>query len=57
MMRLLTGAGTPCEFRAGVRVQLFAILAPDGELILIILVAAGDQSAGLAVSVEPDPCG
>jgi hypothetical protein len=54
-MRLLTGAGTPREFRVGVRVQLFAILTPDGELFIILLVAAGNQSAALAVSVEPDP--
>jgi transposase len=33
IMRLLTGAGTPRQFGAGVRVQLFAILAPDGNLI------------------------
>jgi transposase len=55
IMRLLTGAGTPREFRVGVRAQLFAILTPDGELFIILLVAAGNQSAALAVSVEPDP--
>src|SRR5271156_323930 len=57
IMRLLPGGGPPRQFRVGVRVQLFAILTPDGELILIIFVAAGDQSAVFAVSVKPDPCG
>jgi transposase len=57
IMRLLTGAGTPREFRARVFVRLVVILEPDGGLIFVILVATGDQSAAFVISVKPDPCG
>jgi len=33
------------------------IFAPDGELIIVLLAAATDQSAALAVSIRPDPFG
>ncbi len=54
IMRLLTGAGTPRGFRARASVWLFVILEPDGGLLIVILVATGDQSAAFAVSVKPD---
>jgi Transposase DDE domain len=57
IMRLLTGAGTPREFRARVFVRLVVILEPDGGLIFVVLVATGDQSAAFVISVKPDPCG
>ena len=55
IMRLLTGAGTPREFSAGVVALLFALGELGGELIIVLLVVAGDQSAALAVSVRPYP--
>jgi transposase len=57
IMRPLTGAGTPREFRTRVSVWLGAMPAPDGGCILFLLVAAGDQTAALAVSLQPDPFG
>ena len=57
IMRLLTGAGTPREFRARVFVRLVVILEPDGGLIFVILVATGDQSAAFVITVKPDPRG
>jgi transposase len=56
IMRLLTGAGTPREFRARVFVRLVVILEPDGS-IFVILVATSDKSAAVVISVKPDPCG
>jgi hypothetical protein len=55
IMRLLTGAGTPREFRTGISVQLFAILEPDGGLIVVVLVVTSDQSAAFAISVGSCP--
>ena len=57
IMRLLTGAGTPREFRARAFVRLVVILGPDGGLIFVVLAATGDQSAAFVISVKPDPCG
>ena len=57
IMRLLTGAGTPREFRVRASAWLFAIAAPDGGLIVIMFVATGDQPAAFAVKVTPDPFG
>jgi len=57
IMRLLTGAGTPREFRARVFVRLVVILETDGGLIFVVLVATDDQSAAFVISVKPDPCG
>ena len=56
-MRLLTGAGTPREFRVRASAWLFAIAAPDGGLIAIMFVATGDQPAAFAVKITPDPFG
>src|ERR1700755_1338497 len=57
IMRLLTGTGTPREFRDRVVIRLVVILEPDGGLIFVVLVATGDQSAAFVISVKPDPCG
>lgn len=57
IMRLLTGAGTPREFGERISAWLFAIPAPDGELIVVILVATSDQIGTLVVRVRPDPRG
>jgi hypothetical protein len=55
IMRLLTGAGTPREFLARTSVWFAAMpIAHDG-LIVILLVAAGDQIAIIAVSLRSDP--
>jgi transposase len=54
IMRLLSGAGTPREFMARASAWLFAILQPDGGLIVIVFVATGDQSAALAMALRPD---
>jgi transposase len=55
IMRLLTGAGTPREFRAQATAWLFAFLQPDGELIVIMLLITDDQTAAFAVTIRPDP--
>ena len=57
IMRLLTGAGTPREFRARASIWLFATIDPDGSLIVVMLVATGDQLAACALIVRPDPFG
>jgi len=57
IMRLLTGAGTPREFRVRASAWLFAIAAPDGGLIVVMFVATGDQPAAFAVKSTPDPFG
>jgi transposase len=57
IMRLLTGSGTPRGFQARVSASLAAIAAPDGGLVVILIVVAGDQTASIAVSIAPDPLG
>ena len=54
IMRLLTGSGTPRGFRDRVSASLAAIATPDGGLFVILIVVAGDQTAAVAVSIEPD---
>ena len=54
IMRLLTGAGTPRGFRARVSVSLAAAITPAGGLLLILIIVAGDQTAAVALSIEPD---
>ena len=53
IMRLLTGAGTPREFRL-LAVWLFPIWEPGGRLILLILAATDDQLAAFAVAINPN---
>jgi transposase len=55
IMRLLTGAGTPREFNARVSAAIVLIVTPNGYPMLLLIVAAGDQTAAIAVSFEPDP--
>jgi hypothetical protein len=54
IMRLLTGAGTPREFRAKVSAHLAAAVTPAGGLFVLLIVVAGDQTAAVALSIEPD---
>jgi hypothetical protein len=54
LMRLLTGAGTPREFQARLSACLAALILPNGCPLLLIVIA-GDQTAALAVTFEPDP--
>jgi transposase len=54
IMRLLTGAGTPREFQARVPAHLAAAITPTGGLVLLLIVVADDQTAALALSIEPD---
>ncbi len=55
IMRLLTGAGTPREFLARAAVWLGAILASNGALVVILLMATSDQIAAIVVSFQADP--
>ena len=54
IMRLLTGAGTPREFQARQSACLAAVIMPNDSPMLLLIVAAGDQIAAIAVSIEPD---
>jgi transposase len=54
IMRLLTGAGTPRGFRARVLASLAAVATQDGGLFVLLIVVAGDQTAAVALSIEPD---
>ena len=54
IMRLLTGAGTPREFRARVSAYLAAAVTPTGGLFVLLIIVAGDQTAAAALSIEPD---
>ena len=56
-MRLLTGSGTPRGIQARVLASLAAIATPNGGLVVILVVVAGDQTAVVAVSIEPDRFG
>jgi transposase len=55
IMRLLTGAGTPREFQARLSACLAAVIMPNGCLMMLLIVAAGRQTAAIAISLEPDP--
>ena len=55
IMRLLTGAGTPREFQARLSACLAAVIMPNGCLMMLLIVAAGRQTAAIAISFEPDP--
>ncbi len=54
IMRLLTGAGTPREHHAGRLAYLFRFIAPDGALIVVIVIAADGEFAILVATVDPD---
>ncbi len=53
-MRLLTGAGTPRELRARLSAHFAIVIMPSGELFALLIVVADDQTAIIAVSIEPD---
>ena len=57
IMRLLIGAGTPKEFQARLSACLAAVIMPNGCTMMLLIVAAGDQTAAIAISLEPDPLG
>jgi transposase len=57
IMRLLIGAGTPREFRAQVSARLAAASTPSGGLFILLIGAADDQTAAVALSIEPDHSG
>ncbi len=54
IMRLLTGAGTPREFRAKVSAHLAVAVTPAGGLFVLLIDVDGDQTAAVALSIEPD---
>jgi hypothetical protein len=52
IMRLLTGAGTPREFQARGRSWIGGLVAPDGAMIVVLLVAAEEEAAIFVVSIQ-----
>jgi hypothetical protein len=56
-MRLLTGAGTPREFQARLSAGLVARIRPNGCPIFPLIDVAGDRTAAIDVSLQPDPLG
>jgi hypothetical protein len=56
-MRLLAGAGTPRELQAGSAAGLGVVLPVDEGLIMLFVVAIGDQTAVLLVTLQIDPFG
>ena len=54
-MRLLTGAGTPREFRARGSILFGVLPAVDGGCILLFVAVASDQFTALAVNLRPNP--
>ncbi|SDB73787.1 hypothetical protein [Belnapia rosea] len=53
IMRLLTGAGMPQEFRTRVSAYLAAAATTTGGLFVLLIVLAGEQIAAVALSIEP----
>jgi transposase len=54
IMRLLTGAGTPREFQARGRAWIGGLVASDGAMIVVLLVATEAEAAIFAVSIRSD---
>ena len=54
IMRLLTGSGTPRGFWDRVSASLAAAAMPDGGLVVILIIVAANQTAAVALSIEPD---
>jgi hypothetical protein len=52
IMRLLTGAGTPREFRVQASAWLFPTAEPEGALIVMIFVATNHQCAACALTIR-----
>ena len=57
IMRLLTGAGTPREFQARASARFAAVVTPTDGLLVLLIVAVGNQAAAVALSIEPDHFG
>jgi transposase len=55
VMRLLLGAGTPREFAAGIAAHVVLLTTVEDEALVILVAAAGTESAMLAVSFELEP--
>ena len=53
-MRLLTGSGTPRGFQASVSASFAAAATPDDGLVVILIIVAANQTAAVALSIEPD---
>jgi hypothetical protein len=43
------------EFQARLSACLAAVIMPNGCLMMLLIVAAGRQTAAIAISFEPDP--
>ncbi len=55
IMRLLVGAGTPRAFLARASGCLLLLATADGAVVVILMVAGGNETAMLAISFQPDP--
>jgi hypothetical protein len=56
-MRLLTGAGTPRELQAHSAAWLCVVIPVDEGLIMLFVVAVGDQAVVLVASLQVEPFG
>jgi transposase len=56
-MRLLTGAGTPCEVRWPIPAHFAAVVTPTGGLLVLLILVADRSTAAFAVILEPDHFG
>jgi hypothetical protein len=50
---LLTGAGTPRAFRDRLSARFAAMATPRGGFFVLLILAAGHQTAAIAISIEP----
>jgi transposase len=57
IIRLLTGAGTPRELGDRASAGLAVTTTPTGGLFVLLIAAAGHQTAALALRIEPDDLG
>jgi hypothetical protein len=57
IMRLLTGAGTPRELRAHSATWLCMVIPVDEGLIMLFVVAVGDQAVVFVASLQVEPFG
>jgi transposase len=55
IMRALVGAGTPRGLVAGVAAHAVLLTTAEGEVLLILTVAAATEAAMLVVSFQPEP--
>ena len=55
IMRLLTGAGTPRELWAATQASLLALMLPNSEVVVVLVVLFGEQCAVLAINLQSDP--